>query len=256
MANRCALLIAFLVSAWGVSTSARIFRLKNETFAAYFGGSYGPSSLLQTHFAGTSGTGNSIDKTVSTNLGGDFGFVITGKSLGLRLGVELLKPAPLTKGSGTNAGGQTMYEFESNISAVIPKVALELNLKTSESWRAFLTFGAGTATAQFKNSYTLSSEGQASYPGLSDFSDEATGTAELFDGGLGFETLLNDTTTVAFLVLNRHLTISNYRYKNAVTNFSGAQSSGASVTNEDGMPKSSDFSGYAVTMLFRFYLGK
>lgn len=36
---------------------ARVFRMADETVATYFGGSYGPSLLKQSHFSGTSGTG-------------------------------------------------------------------------------------------------------------------------------------------------------------------------------------------------------
>lgn len=249
------LLVAAIASLTSSVTWARVFNIRRESFAAYFGGTQGQSVLNQTHFVDTSGADMTIDKSVMTNLGGEFGFLFSGKEVSLRLGAELIKPGALLGGAGTDSSGTKIYDFESNISAVIPKAVLELNLRTGDSWRLFVAFGAGTATITYKNSYSFVA-GQTAFPALSDFSDEATGTANLYEALLGLETLMNDTTTVALSLGRRTLQASNYKYKYDVTNFSGSHLSGDAVLNDDGTPKTSDFGGTTLSLLFRFYIGK
>lgn len=235
---------------------ARVFRMNNETFATYFGGSYGPSALKQTHFSETSGTGATVDKSVTINYSGEFGILFRGAKVGLRLGVEAIKPLTLSKGIGSDTSGTKLYDFESNISALVPKVTLEFNLKSTDSWRTFLALGAGTATATYKNSYALTADGQAAFPGVADFSEEGTGTALLYDGTLCFETLMSDTTTIVLGLGYRKLDITGYKYKADVTSFDGSHASGDPVVNADGTDKMSSYTGAYASLLFRFYLGK
>ncbi len=240
----------------GVKAFARVFRMSNESVAAYFGGSYAPSSLKQKHFSGTSGTGATIDKSVLTNYGGEFGVLFTSQAIGLRLGMELIRPGTLTKAVGTDSGAQKLYDFESSISALVPKATIELNLKTADTWRVFLALGGGTATASYKNSYALTAAGQAAFPGVADYSEEGTGTAILYDGAVGFESLMNDTTTIALSIGYRNLQIAQYKYKADVTSFSGVHLKNDIVLNDDGTNKTSVFTGATGYLLFRFYLGK
>lgn len=236
---------------------ARVFDFNKENVAMYFGGSYGPSSQLkQTHFNGTSGTGATIDKSNLTNYSGEYGVLFRSPKVGLRFSVELIKPETITKGVGSDTNGVKLYDFESSISALIPKISLEINLKSSASWRSFLTIGGGTASVSYKNSYTLTTDGQAAFSGVSDFSEEGVGTAAMYDGGLNFETLMNDTTTVSLSLGYRQLKILHYKYKADVSSFSGAHLKEDNVLNDDGSDKTSSFSGPVIGLLFRFYLGK
>ncbi len=249
--------IFLMVLVGGRAIEARVFRMNNETVATYFGGSYGPSLLKQTHFSGTSGSGVSIDKSFLFNYGAEFGLLFRGPKFGLRLGLESIKPPTLLKAVGSNAGGESLFELESNISALIPKITLEFNImKGGDSWRAFIALGGGTATAVYKNSYTLTAEGLAAFPGLVDLSEEGTAMALLYDGGLSFETLMNDTTTAAITLGYRKLEVTGYKYKADVVNFTGTHAQGDSVLNEDGTAKKSLYNGPFVSLLFRFYLGK
>jgi hypothetical protein len=255
---RTTLVIAvLLLLIWYPSAvKARVFQMTKESVAAYFGGTYSPSLLKQTHFSGTSGTDVTIDKSFLVNYGGEFGVLFTSQFLGLRLGAELIKPGNLIKATGSDAGGTALYNFESGISALIPKATIEFNLDTTNSWRLFLSLGLGTASVTYKNTYTLTAAGQAAYPGLADFTEEGTGSARLWDAGLGTEALMNDTTTVVLAVGYRNLAISKYKYKADVTSFDGAHLSGTEVLNSDGTNKQSTFTGTVVSLLFRFYLGK
>lgn len=247
-------IIAFLLS--GKELEARVFRMNDETFATYFGASYGPSVLKQTHFSGTSGLGVVIDKSVTANYSGEFGILFRGSKVGLRLGLETIKPLTLAKATGSDANGVKLYDFESNISALVPKVTLEINLKGADTWRTFLALGAGTATATYKNSYTLTAEGQTTFPGIANFSEEGSSTALLYDGALGFETLVSDTTTILLGLGYRKLDITDYKYKTAVTSFDGSHAAGDSVLNADGTNKKSSYTGAYASLFFRFYLGK
>ena len=244
------LLVCMEQVAWG-----RVFRMNREPFAAYFGGSYGASLIGNTHFASTSGAGMVVDKSFGPNLGGEFGFLIATRELNLRLGVELIKPSVLTTATGSDVNGQKIYDFESAISAVIPKAGLELNLKTGPQWRLFVAFLAGTGAVSYKNSYSFI-DGQTTFPGYLDFSDEGVGTANLFEAALGFETLMNDTTTVALCLGRRQMRVQSYKYKSDTNNFLGSHSSGDKVVDSDGKDIQSDFSGSTISLLFRFYIGK
>lgn len=235
---------------------ARVFRMNNETFATYFGASYGPSALKQTHFAGTSGTGATIDKSVDINYSGEFGVLFRSAKVGLRLGVEVIKPLTLAKAVGSDSGGTKLYDFESNISALVPKLTLEFNLKSTDSWRTFLALGGGTATATYKNSYTLTAEGQTAFPGVADFNEEGTATALLYEGTLGFETLMSDTTTILIGLGYRQFNVTGYKYKADVVSFDASHASGDPVLNADGSSKASLYTGAHASILFRFYLGK
>lgn len=235
---------------------ARVFRMNNETFATYFGGSYGPSSLKQTHFAETSGTGATIDKSVDTNYSGEFGVLFRGTKVGLRLGVEAINPSTVSKAIGSDAGGVKLYDFQSNISALVPKISLEFNLKSTDTWRTFIVLGGGTATATYKNTYALTAEGQTAFPGVADFSEEGTATALLYEGALGFETLMSDTTTIVIGLGYRQLNVAGYKYKAAVVSFDGSHATGDPVLNADGTNKASNYTGAHASILFRFYLGK
>lgn len=235
---------------------ARVFRINDENVAVYFGGSYSPSAIKQTHFSGMSGTDVSIDKSVSTNVGGEFGVLFRAPKVGIRFSVELIKPGTITKATGVDATNTKLYDFESSISAVVPKVGLELNLKSMPVSRSYFHVSGGTATATYKNSYTLTADGQTAFPGLADFSDEGTGTAILYDAGISYETLMNDTTTVSITLGYRQLKILGYKHKADITNFSGAHLAKDEVLNEDSTAVTSDFSGAFASILFRFYLGK
>lgn len=235
---------------------ARVFRMNNETFATYFGGSYGPSSLKQTHFADTSGTDATIDKSVDINYSGEFGILFRSSKVGLRLGVEVINPSTISKAVGSDASGVKLYDFGSNISALVPKVTLEVNLKSTDSWRAFLAVGGGSATATYKNSYVLTADGQTAFPGVADFSEEGTAAALLYEGSLGFETLMSDTTTIVIGLGYRQLNVTGYKYKADVVSFDGSHTSGDPVLNADGTNKTSSYTGAQASILFRFYLGK
>jgi len=235
---------------------ARVFRMNNETVAMYFGGSYGPSQLKQTHFEGTSGAGVTIDKSFLANNSGEFGILFRGAKMGLRFGVESVMPTSISKGIGSDVNGLKLYDFNSTISTLIPKITLEINLKSGDSWRTFLALGGGTATATYKNTYALTTDGQSAFPGVADFNEEGTGTALLYDGALSFETLMNDTTTIAISLGYRQLSVAGYKYKTDVVDFSHSHIAGDPVLNDDGTAKNSLYTGAYASILFRFYLGK
>lgn len=244
-------MMAFVVvnPSWG-----RVFRINNESTAAYFGGSYGTSALQQTHFADTSGSGVTIDKSFTKNLGGEFGILWKAGQLGIRLGIELINPGTMKDAIGVNAGGTTLYDFEANISALIPKAALEFTMSAENAWRAFLILGGGSATVNYSNSYVLNTAGQAAFPGIADFADEGVGTGRLLEAGLGIEGLMNDTTTVALSIVSRQLVVPTYKYKSAGTNFIGTHAAGDEILDGSGTYISSSFSGLVANLLFRFYL--
>lgn len=246
----------FLLTLSAPFAEARIFRINNENFAVYFGGSYGPSQLGQSHFSGTSGTDLLIDDSVKTNQAGEFGVLFTSRYLGLRMGAELIQPPKILRAQGTDAQNQKIYDFESTVTALVPKLTLELNMTSADLWRFFLSIGGGMATATYQNKYKLTADGQAAFPGLEDYSEDGSGRAFLFDVGLGFETHMNDTTTIVLHAGYRKMDHPPYQYTKSGSGFAGLMTAGTAALNIDGTQKTSDFSGPTASLLFRFYIGK
>ena len=83
---------------------------------------------------------------------------------------------------------------------------------------------------------------------------EIKGASTETGGGLGFETSFVDTTAFIVEVGHRTLIFNEMSYSKAVTTFQGAKAAGDSFTDLLGNKKSLNFSGYTVSVGFRFWL--
>ncbi len=76
----------------------------------------------------------------------------------------------------------------------------------------------------------------------------------MYGGGLGLETLMSDTTTVALELGYREIYFSSMTFTNSMTNFQGAQSQGSAANQNTGSARTLDLSGFYAAIDFRIWL--
>ncbi|KHD89231.1 MAG: hypothetical protein OM95_05315 [Bdellovibrio sp. ArHS] len=239
----------FLLSS---TAQARVFNIQKETFAAYFLASGGASAIGTKALDGEAGATLSYGGNVNYNYSGEFGFLYSVRYLNFRFGFEILKPSALD--STANNGTDDLYSADSQILGYVPKVGLEVNLQSTNTYRSFVSASAGLANVTLKNAYTLTTAGQTAFPGVADHTAESKGTATSLQASLGYEGVLSDTTTILVEFGYRQLKIDNLKYTKDVTTFSGAKSSGDAVLTSTGEQRELDFSGGFISLGFRFYM--
>lgn len=227
-------------------TEARVFDMNRETFASFFSGSYGPSVIANSANKDES-TATTFNDSVTTNTGGEFGFLYTSKFVGWRFGFEVLKPTAI---SPTASDGATdLYKVKSDLLVYIPKLGIDISLYGKGNTKYYFGGYAGTASITMTNTYSLVT---AAPPG--DHIVIAKGSTNLMGGHLGLETLMADTTTFYLEVGYRVLKFSELKYSTDVTTFSGAFLTGDIVKDINSTNRTIDFTGYYGTVGFRFYL--
>lgn len=234
------------------SAQARVFNINKETFAAYFLATAGGSQIGTSTVKGESGANVAFSGGTKYNYTGEFGFLYSRPHASLRFGFEILKPTDLE--STASSGGSDLYSAKGDILGYVPKLTLEVNVHGTNDSRSFVSLTAGSANITMKNDYTLTSAGQAAYPGVSDHSVEAKGSGTLLSASLGYEGIMTDTTTVVVEFGYRQLKIDNLKYSKDATTFSGAKNSGDALLDASGNQRSVDFSGGFISLGFRFYM--
>lgn len=232
-------------------TNAKIFDSSKSAGGAYFRGSYG-LGIENTLNSKTQGTGSKVDSTTPYNFSGEFGGLYTTKFFNIRLGIEIIySPEKDTDGIYSSSGAK-MYSLTSNIFVLNPKIGIEMNIKRWGRSRLQLGGSVGYATLSARNSYAFNSAGTTQYA-ISDFSEELSATAMSFEGMLGFETLMLDSTTIMFEGGYRSLSFDEITYSKDVINFQGTKTKDAKALNSDGSKRSLDLSQAYVGLSFRFW---
>ena len=248
------LTLASVLALWPSAAEARKFDFKTETFATYFGGTFGNSKVGNQAYAGSSGTDVTTDKTVQTTSSGDFGILLTGSKFAFRLGVEIIWPKAQTGIIGTNAAGTELFYLDSDIMALTPMANLELvAFQTSESRFSF-GGGYGMAFVTLDNTYDMTPAGVTAL-GKDDFIESASARVPAMQGYMIFETLFTDTVTASITVGYRHIQVPSMKSTKATTALSGDQTDSTDIKNMDGTNRSFDLSGPFAGIAFRFYLG-
>lgn len=231
---------------------ARVFDLKNETFAAYFGGTFGVSNLGDYAFGQSGGNGVTTDQAVRANYGGEFGLALTSFRGGIRLGLEYIMGRTLTGVNGTS-GGVSYYALDSKVSAFIPMAAAEAPIwKTPES-RLSIGGGLGYAFVSLNQEYRMTSAGTSAL-GVSDYIEKASNQALAWKLFVSGETTFVDTTTICLEVGYRSVKVGSLQSTKDTTAISGAQTVGSDLKNMDGSNRAFDLGGAYGSLLFRFYL--
>ncbi|MBX2987488.1 MAG: hypothetical protein KF802_06295 [Bdellovibrionaceae bacterium] len=228
---------------------ARVFDLKRESFASYLNFSYGPSAAADGAFAGESAATGYSGK-IDQNIVAEFGFVYTTSVISWRFGLEILKPA-VVNATATDAGGAELYGVKSDILGVMPKIALEMNFVTRNSYRLYLSGFAGQASVTVTNTYT-----NLTVAPNADFEMQYKGGASAYGGALGYELAAFDTTSVLLEVGYRKLVFDQLTYgKDVAADFSSAsRSAGDTVKRDGGDNRKLDFSGAYVSLGARWWL--
>ncbi|MBO9666110.1 MAG: hypothetical protein J7501_04795 [Bdellovibrio sp.] len=242
---------AALLVAFSTTAEARVFDMNRDSVAPYFNVTGGASMLSDSAYK-LEATGVSTDSEVKYNYSGEFGFLLSRRLVGLRFGIEILKPQSLDNITGKNAGGVAQYTASSSVLGFVPKIALDLNLNSTPAYRSFISLAAGYADVTLKNEHTMTAAGNVSYPGV-DTTLESKGTGTLLAATLGYEGVLSDTTTYVFEFGYRQLKIDKLKYSKDYKTFNGNVSSGDTV-KMGSENRVLDLSGGYISLGFRFYM--
>ncbi|MGE3756876.1 MAG: hypothetical protein AB7H97_03925 [Pseudobdellovibrionaceae bacterium] len=234
---------------------SRVFSLSNEGYAPYLRGSGGMAPIKQAAFKDSDGAGASVEEEVTTNMSGELGLALTFSKASLRIGYEALAPSALTDVKAKNAGGDVLYTMKSSSLVTVPKLSLDLHLRQWQESRVIMFFTASYPKITMSNSYAMTTDGNTAYPGLEDYLEEGTQQTIGYEAGVGFETLMADTTTLTLDVGYRTLKFANMTHVKPHTNFAGtAIVKGDPVINNDGSKRSLDFSGYFASLTLKIYV--
>jgi hypothetical protein len=242
---------------FSVSAQARVFDINRETMAAYFRVNYGPSTIGKKSFelADPNYANETYDAQTKEAYATEFGFVRTTRYLGIRFGIELIRPPSLSTLNASDSAGNVYYTLTSDVSVVIPKVGLEFNIKQWKESRLFLNVNFGSGNLTVNNNYYMTPYGTANLSGSPvDYTEEGKATATALDGAIGFETLLFDTTTMVFEAGYRQLKFSSITHNRTANTLQGAKAKGDPFDNADGTHRELDFTGYFVGASFRFWI--
>ncbi len=239
--------IAALLFLTALVSEARVLNLSEERFASYFALEAGRSLLKTTPFDQNLASVESYSDEHKLNVGGEFGFVYSSPYIAWRFSFEILKPSKLQDVQGL-AGTSAQYLVSSDVTAVAPKIGLQLHLNKKPNNRFYLYGYYGTSNLTMTETYS------AVVSPNSDHVVEAKGSSTVAGGGLGFEMSFVDTTAVIIEMGYRSLSFTEIKYSKDVSAFQGAKTAGDVLTNLNGENRSLNFSGYTVSIGFRFWL--
>lgn len=233
---------------------ARVFDFISERVATYFGGTFGPSSVGDMAYGGSSGSGVSFDKKTATNASGEFGLLLATPAANLKLGAEYLLPRNYSDIEGANAAGTPLFQLSSKIQAIIPMATLELLAFRTPTSRMLIGVGGGLAFVSLENTYTMTAAGSTAL-GVGDFTESAKASVTTLHFYTGYEALFTDTVTAAFTLGYRHIPVPSLKSTRDSTAISGAQTESSDLKNMDGGNRSLNLGGAYVGLNFRFYIG-
>ena len=244
MSNKLTVLLVALLFA--SVAEARVFNFSEEGFAPYIGGQYLTFQSADGSFIDSAGTGATFDKNLTTGLSYEFGFAYGVQKVRFIFAFQYLKPPALIT-AGSNTAGST-YSMTNDVSAIIPKVGMELNIKSWTAGRFFFDAQYGSASATVDNTYTFTAGSVA------DYKEELKGSGSMIAGGVGFEFLAFDSTTIMLNVGYRSLKFASLKHNLDATTILGGVAKGDPAVNTDGTARSLDLSGYYASIFFRFWL--
>jgi hypothetical protein len=240
-------ILLFCIVLTGVFSEARVLSLSEEKFASYFSVESGVSTLGSTPFDQNLSDVDSFSETYKTSLGGEFGFVYSSPYIAWRFSFGIIKPSKLKEVQGL-AGSSVQYLVDSDITAVAPKLGIEIHLNRKPNYRFYLFGFYGSSNLTVANVYTQTVSPNVDH--TVDLKSSATETG----GGFGFETSFVDTTSFIIELGYRSLMFKELAFSKDVVTFQGAKTAGELLKNLDGENKSLNFSGYILSVGFRFWL--
>lgn len=233
--------------------SARQYDMDSDTFATYFGGSFGLSNLSDYAFGRAGGTGVHNDQVVRSNYSGEFGVALTSARGGIRLGLEYLFGRSLSGVNGTDSSGTKLYALDSKVSAIVPMVSGEAPIWRSLDSRVLLGGGLGYAFVALDQDYKMTAPGTAAL-GVGDYAEKASTRVPTWKAYIAAETHFVDITTVTLEAGYRSIRVGSLQSTKATSAISGSQSEGSDLKNMDGSNRAFDLGGAYVSFFFRFHL--
>jgi hypothetical protein len=237
----------------GLPVEARVFDMGSEKFAAYLKANYGPSSIAKSTYEKVSPQTETYDGSISVVYAGEFGLVYSSKHLNVRFGIEVVRP-PTLDVVASDSGGTKIYDMSSSITAIIPKIGFEYNVRKWKESRFFLGGAYGQATLGMTNSYSFTTAGNAAPTSGVDYTEDGRGSAALMEGMLGFETLMFDSTTIVFEAGYRQLKFASLTHNRDAVTIRGTKVKGDPMLNADDSARSISFTGYYAGLTFRFWI--
>lgn len=232
---------------------ARQYDMRSDTFATYFGGSFGISNLSDYAFGRSGGTGVRTDQVVRSNYSGEFGVAFTSENGGLRLGLEYLMGRALSGVKGADSAGTKLYELDSKVAALIPMVSGEAPVWRGLDTRVLLGGGLGYAYVSLDQDYKMTAAGTSAL-GVGDYAEKAATRVLTWKAYIAAETHFVDITTVTLEAGYRNIRVGSLQSTKATSAISGAQTEGSDLKNMDGTNRAFDLGGAYVSLFFRFHL--
>lgn len=251
MSIRKGLIVIFL-ALLSSTAQARKYDMKNEVFATYFGGGFGPSNVSDHAFGMAAGAGVQTDQVVRSNFSGEFGVLLAISKFNIRLAGEYLVGRALNGVKGS-AGATEYYQLDSKITAFVPMALIETEIWSKTETRLVVGGGLGLASVSLDQEYEMTATG-ATNLGVASYIEKASASVPTWRAYIGGETLFVDTTTVALELGYRELKVESLQSSKDATSLTGQQSTGANIINMDGSQRSFDLGGAYANIYFRFYL--
>jgi hypothetical protein len=246
-------LLLFSLALSASPAGARVFSYKDSALAAYVRGTGGFSQLTQDAFANESGAGTSVNGSSKYNYGAEVGFAMNLEAnTHLRIGAELIRQMPVN-GEGSDSSGTSRYTLNSTVFVFNPNIAIEHVYSVKGILRYYLAVGVGYANVTVVNDYKMTAAGTSAL-GVSDFKETMEANVLSSQASVGLETLFTDNVTFMADFGYRYLPVKGLKYKNEMTNFTGAVHKGDDVLNADGSKRNLNLGGLFGGVSFRFYL--
>jgi hypothetical protein len=232
---------------------ARQFDLKAQKIATYFKVDAGTAAEGSSLYSTSSGAQTNFSQAVAANFGGEIGLLFTSPIFGARLGIEILNPVKVGGASGTNASGSQLMTVDSSILGWGPSFHLENYFGVSSVQRFFLSLGASYLSMTTTNAYQLTPAGQAAYPGIANYTETGTASGMDYTASLAWEFGFSDWATMCIEGGYRYVVLGALTEKSDVAGFTGNQTAGSALVNQNGSPRTLNLTGPFAGIGFRFY---
>lgn len=240
--------IFIFITLLSASCFSRVLNLSDEKFASFFSGELGTSLLKTSPFdSEVSGT-DTFSSEYKSSYGGEFGFVYSTPYIAWRFSFEIQKPSKLAEVEASQAG-TVNYLVTSDVTAVAPKLGIELHLNKKPNARFYLFGFYGSSNLTMTNTYT-----QVLVSPNVDHEVSLKSSAPVTGGGVAYEFSFIDTTTICLELGYRSLVFKEIKYSKDVTTFQGAKVAGDAYQDYTGTAKTLNFSNYFAAISFRFWL--
>lgn len=240
--------LVFFVTLISITSYTRVLNLSDEKFASYFAGELGTSLLATTPYDSQASAAETFSQEYKSSYGGEFGFVYSSPYVGWRFSFEIKKPSKLSEVQSSQSG-TVNYLLSSDVTAVAPKIGIEIHLNRKPNNRFYLFGFYGSSNLTMTNSYT-----QVIISPNTDHQTSLKSSAPVTGGGLAYEFSFVDTTTICLELGYRSLVFKEIKYAKDVTTFQGAKVAGDAYVDAAGADKTLNFSNYFAAFSFRFWL--